>query len=268
MAPRDAFGRSSDEPDPVSAFRATPVPDPDRKQPPTARPVGRGPAPKPRSGRGAAALRFLATLLLLAVGGVAIGATMSRAVDRARDDQRVADHALAKDPLGPRSYLRTAALRRALQRLRDAAEPDERLAHLSVSPERVLATLVDAQDQQRWLSIGSTGKPRSIDLSSTASGDPGAPLSILSAIDPAPATRFLARKYRQLQPHAREPTMLLSITGLPRSSTTSSSAGARAGIPQATKGKVRHRYRWSISFRGVRQDDSSWLLRLDGKPER
>lgn len=265
MAPHDAFGRPLDEPDPTERLRS----DEARAASVTAKhaeapPGDRGPG-RPAVHRAA---RLLGTLAVLAVGAAAIAVTMSRAVDRSHDDQRVAEHALADDPLGPRSLLRTVPLRRAMERLRDEADPDERIANLSASPERLLVTLIDDQDQQRWLSIGATGGVQSTDLNSTAGGNAGAPLSALSTIDPAPATRFLARKYAALQPHAREPTLVLVVTSISSSSTTVSSTGARAGIPQTTTGKVRYRFRWSVGFRGVRQADANWTLNRNGKLER
>lgn len=155
-----------------------------------------------------------------------------------------------------------------MERLRDEADPDERVTNLSATPQRLLVTLVDGQDQQRWLSISSTGSVGSTELDSTASGSPGAPLSVLSTVDPAPATRFLARKYAALQPHAREPTLVLVVTSVSSSSTTVSSTGARAGIPQTKKGKLRYQYRWSVGFRGVRQADANWLLNRNGELQR
>ncbi|MEV4421643.1 hypothetical protein AB0L40_16920, partial [Patulibacter sp. NPDC049589] len=206
---------------------------------------------------------WLATVALLVAGGAAVASTLDRAVDDARDDPRVVEHALASNPFGPRSMLREAATRRGLARVRAAADAGDRFDGVVVTPERLQVTLVDAREQARWVAVGPTGRISETDLG-TRSG-PAAPLSELRDVDPGPAARLVARKYRALRPDATDPTLVLSVGSV---STTSTSvrdlAAALAGqSPRTTtssSSSTRWVLRWTASFRGVRSADATWPL--------
>jgi hypothetical protein len=272
MSQRDAFGRSADEPDPRVAQPFGARPEPSAERPPeTARPVGGPPGAGRRRAVGAASV--LATFVLLALGGVAIAGTLGYALDASRKDERVAVHALQHDPLGPKSMLRTTTLRRALSRLRAAAEPDDRLEGVVAFPDYVMLTLVDPRDQERWLQLDATGNLQTSPLSTTASGAT-VPLSLLKTLDPAPATRYLARRYAQLQPYARDPTLSLVLSTATTSSVTTGTdaaiaAATKAGILPPSHGETtRTTTQWSVSFHGVRQADADALIDAKGRPVR
>lgn len=250
MSPvHDAFGRTTEE----SSQSATAAQAPSD----AAHPASVSRSERGGGGTGAARIvgRLLVVLLLLAGGAAAVAATMRHAIDIAPDQSRAVEHALAKDPLGPRSLLRAAPLRRGLDRLRRELDPGDRIVGVTVTPGRLLLSLADARDQSRWLMLGADGSIDEHDLSST-DDSAGVPFE---AIRPAGATRFLARKLRELRPHARDPTLSLAI--LTSSSSTTGAFGQSASATRRT-------LRWSVRFAGVRAAEESWTLDSSGRQVR
>ncbi len=238
-APLDPFGRRAAESSPTFASGSgTP--------PPPARPA--------RSHRRArVAGRLLAVVALLAAGGAAVAATMRHAVDTGASQSRALAFALASDPLGPRSLLRPAELRRALDDAAPDVRTDERVAGLTAGPERLLLTLIGDGGARRWLRIGVSGDRHETSLPSATGDEPGVRLGELR---PEPALRALARRLQQLGPAAREPTATLAIT-----TRTSVSLGSDLAMRTATSRQLR----WVLTVQGVPAADRSITVDARGR---
>lgn len=228
---------------------------------------GSGPVGPGAPDRARALATWTATVLVLLVGAAGIAATLHSAVDGAHDDPRVIAHAVQDEPFVDRSLLRAAALRRALDRIREAAGPEDRLEGLSVRPESVTANVVDDRDQARWLTVGAAGDVRETAIG-TRTPRSGAPLRLLDDLPLERATRYAARRWAALRPDARDPRLTLIVSSITTSTTIDDLRAARPGeAPRTTGPETRWELRWSVGFEGVRVADRYRTLDRDGRPQ-
>lgn len=256
----DAFGRSADAPGaPTRTVRAE-----------------AGTARASRRAAGSSVAHWAAGVLVLLAGAAGVVLTLDAAVGDAADDPRVAAHALASDPLGPRSLLRAPALRRALDRAVGSAGPDARIERVGVRPQELVATVVDDRDRGHRVSVNTRGDVRDTDLGDRAA-DSGAPVALLKDVPVQPAAHALAEHWARHRPDARNPTLSLVVTRTTTSTSSSTTtglddeelAGALAGLPSRGGGTTtRWSLRWAVAIEGVRAEDRRVLLDAAGRPVR
>jgi hypothetical protein len=222
--PFDPFGRRAEESSPTFPTRSA-----------VAR--RRGPSTRPPVLR--ALGRLLAVALLLVAGGGAVAATLRHAVDVGADQSRAIAFALTRDPLGPRSLLRPAGMRRALQDAAPEIRAGERVESLTATPTRVLLTVVASTGSRRWIRVGVGGDRGTTSL---AGGGAIATNGVrLRDLRPERALRVLVRRLARMGPPAPEPTVTASVV------TSTSVAFGTGLVPRTT---TRRQLRWTLSVEG------------------